>query len=155
MKKILTTILTLLSLTSFGQLIIYSTHDTSERYSIDTTKVSGDSSFVTVQHYKNGQLIHKEDQINIRIKANLKNFNEYKGSDLYAIKTIFHGNSTQWYLNGQLKCNGTFTYDKKNTDWKYWNEKGDEIPKSNSKDLHVRRKTQTYYIDGVKVRDDQ
>lgn len=147
--------MTLLSLTSFGQLITYATPDTLDRFSIDTLRVSGDSSFVTVQHFNKGQLIHKEDQIIFRLKANSTNCNGDTGSDLYLIKTIFHGNSTQWYLNGQLKCNGTFTFNKKIADWKYWNEKGDEIPEPKStKDMHIRRGTMTYYIDGVKVSDD-
>lgn len=152
MKNMLTILLTLISLTCFGQLVIYSTQDTTDRFAIDTLRVSGDSSFVTISHINKGILIHKEDQIRIRFKGISTNCNGDMGADLYIIKTIFHGTSLQWYLNGLLKCKGTFTFDKKNSDWKYWNENGVEIPEPpNNEALHIGRGSQTCYIDGGKV----
>ena len=156
MKNLLAIWLLLINLTSFGQLIIYSNQDTTDHFAIDTLRVSGDSCFVRVSHVMNGILFHKEDQINIRHKATATNCNGEKGADVYTIKTIFHGNSMQWYLNGQLKSRGTFPHNNKNSDWKYWNEFGIEIPEPKSRsDFHNRRVPQTYYIDGVEVPGDK
>lgn len=153
MRTLLTTLFTFVSLTCFGQLSVYLIDDTLSRYNIDTIRVSGDSSFITIQLFNNGQLIHKEEQVSIRLKATSSNCNG-EGADLYAMKYYFHGNSIQWYSNGQLKCKGSFTFSKKNADWKYWNENGEEIPEPiSSEDGHSRRGPQ-YYIDGVNVTDE-
>ncbi len=103
-----------MTLANFGQLIIYSSADTSDHFSINKIRESGDSSFVTVSHHIKNRLIHKEDQINIQYKADSVTTIGDKQSDHYVLKTLSHGKSTEWYPSGQIKSQGTFTFNKKN-----------------------------------------
>lgn len=150
MKKLLIMMFGWISLAGFGQrMVSFPPLDTLDYFCVDTLRVSGDSSFVSVQHFHEGHLISKADQINVRVKGNSTNCNGDKGSDLCLVNTIFHGNVTGWYVSGKLKCSGTVTFNIANEDWKYWDESGKEIlmpKKRESKSKRIR-----WGVDGYAV----
>lgn len=123
---------------SFGQLIIIGGFpDVLSKpyytYKIDTAKVNKDSVFVSVKQYENDTLTFEEEQI------------------FLPAKIIFHGHSTQWYKNGQKKCEGTFNLGKENHDWKYWDLYGKQVPKEFvTTDINIRGNNE-FYVDGKKV----
>jgi hypothetical protein len=140
-----------LSFDIFGQLVIYDSKDTSDYFRVDTLRISGDSTFITVFHQIKDKLIQRESQIKIRYKGESSCNPSDPGSDLYVIKIISHGESIEWYPNGQMKSQGTFYFNKKNSDWKYWNSDGKQIPAPDEgSNIKIRGKT-TYFIDGIKA----
>jgi hypothetical protein len=151
MKTLLTVFLTIISLFSFGQLIIYNTPDTSDRFTVDTNKVSGDSTFVTVRHFQKSKLIHQEAQLNLKVDIPHTSCNT-NGPNLKAYIIFSHGHSIQWYNNGQKMREGTFKLNTKLNDWKYWNKNGQEIkPPDKGKDWKSQDGFGSYFINGEKV----
>jgi hypothetical protein len=141
MKVFLTILLVIFGLNSFGQMIIYSCGkilpcDTSDHFTIDTIKISGDTTYILAKHFIGGHFLHQEEQLWIKNNSN---------------ESIFpNGHSIQWYASGQKKCEGTFKMGQKLKDWKYWNADGKEIPEPNyNSEIKVRGK-KSNFVDGKK-----
>lgn len=111
-------------------------------FSLDTIRINGDSLFYVLSMYENQILVHREEQILIDGKTN---------------RSIFHGKTEQWYLDGSKKIEGQFEFGKKVGLWKYWDDEGNLTQDVDQAYLGIRKRGDTkFYIDGipVEIRDD-
>jgi antitoxin component YwqK of YwqJK toxin-antitoxin module len=84
----------------------------------DTTRINGDSAFVTTNVYSKGQHILKADKIL---------FSNNRGETKPYF--MFHGNYVAWYPNGQKRDEGEFYFNRNVGEWKHWDKKGNLVSK--------------------------
>jgi antitoxin component YwqK of YwqJK toxin-antitoxin module len=85
-------------------------------FKTDTINVRGDSAFVIINGFYNDTLAFQY------------------GNIFLPHSCIFHGRSTYWHKNGMKKAEGTYTFGKKNNDWKFWDAEGKEISEAQQKE---------------------
>jgi hypothetical protein len=108
--------------TGFGQ-----EKDLPQYLKLDTISCIGDSMLFISKTYIEKSLVDESAILYVV---------EHKKRNSFIKEAYYHGESREWYRNGQLKAIGEYNLGQKVGKWEYWNEEG--LPISENEAMGVK-----------------